>query len=207
MNKKSRTQFASTRKLLYGAKAPKVVLLFGGDGMTEYLKRMARYNRWVNRKLYEKVQLLSPDEIAKDRGAFFESILGTLNHILVADMFWLRRFAGSKYCAEALAPIREMEMPTDLRDFLYDDIQVLAIKREELDQLILAFSETWDDEMLAEPIRYRNMAGEKHERPLGQLLQHLFNHQTHHRGQVTTMLYQAGIDPEATDLLVMMMEE
>jgi len=51
------------------------------------------------------------------------------------------------------------------------------------------------------------MAGEKHQQPLGALLQHLFNHQTHHRGQVTTMLFQAGVDPEATDSLVMMMEE
>jgi len=175
--------------------------------MTEYLQRMARYNQWMNRKLCEKVQLLTAVEIAKDRDAFFDSILGTLNHILVADMFWLRRFAGSKHCAEVLAPIREMEMPTDLRDFLYDDIQVLATKREELDQLILSFSETWDDEMLGTTIRYRNMAGEKHEQLLGPLLQHLFNHQTHHRGQVTTLLFQAGIDPEATDLLVMMMEE
>ncbi|OIO69751.1 MAG: damage-inducible protein DinB [Zetaproteobacteria bacterium CG_4_9_14_3_um_filter_49_83] len=175
--------------------------------MLEYLQRMARYNQWMNRKLYAKVQLLSADEIAKDRGAFFDSIPGTLNHLLVADMFWLRRFAGSKVCAEALAPIREMVMPGGLRDILYDDIGQLASKREELDQLILAFSQTWSDEMLGAPVRYRNMAGEKHERPLGALLQHLFNHQTHHRGQVTTMLFQAGIDPEATDLLVMLMEE
>jgi len=175
--------------------------------MISYLQRMARYNQWVNRKLYAKVQLLSTDEITKDRGAFFKSILGTLNHLLVADMFWLRRFAGSKHCAEVLAPIREMTMSTDLRDFFYDDIKVLASMREELDQLILSFANTWDEAMLAEPVRYRNMAGEKHEHPLGALLQHLFNHQTHHRGQVTTLLFQAGIDPEATDLLVMMIEE
>jgi len=175
--------------------------------MTEYLKRMARYNQWMNRKLYQKVQLLPADEIAKDRGAFFQSILGTLNHILVADLFWLRRMAGSPVCAEALAPMREMTMPTGLRDILYNDIAELAVKREEVDTLILSFAESWGDTMLAEPIRYRNMAGDKFERPLGVLLQHLFNHQTHHRGQVTTLLFQAGIDPEATDLLVMMMEE
>ncbi|MDQ6960902.1 MAG: DinB family protein [Mariprofundaceae bacterium] len=180
--------------------------------MLEYLQRMARYNQWMNRRLYEKVQLLTADEISKERGAFFGSILGTLNHLLVADMFWLRRFAGSKHCAKALVPIREMptdaiKQPTSLRDIPYADIKVLANKREELDQLILSFSETWDAALLADTIRYRNMAGEKHERPLGALLQHLFNHQTHHRGQVTTLLFQAGIDPEATDFLVMMMEE
>jgi len=172
-----------------------------------YLTNMARYNQWVNRRLFDKVQLLSDEEIARDRGAFFGSILGTLNHILVGDMFWLRRFSSSKLCKEALAPIREMPMPTNLRDVLFDDIQTLRTQREAMDALILDFSAAWTDEMLASPIRYRNMAGEKHQQPLGALLQHLFNHQTHHRGQVTTLLFQSGIDPEATDLLVMMMED
>jgi len=175
--------------------------------VTSYLQRMARYNQWMNRKLYAKVQQLPADEIAIDRGAFFGSILGTLNHIMVADLFWLRRISGSKVCAEALAPMRVWQMPGSLRDILYDDIKLLEARREELDALILAFSEAWDEVMLASPIRYRNLAGDKHEQPLGALLQHLFNHQTHHRGQVTTLLFQAGIDPEATDLLVMMMEE
>jgi len=175
--------------------------------MTSYLTNMARYNQWVNRRLYDKVQLLPAAGIAKDRGAFFGSILGTLNHILVADMFWLRRFSASKRCKDALAQIREMVMPTGLRDVLFDDIQTLRSKREEMDALILTFSETWNDEMLASPIRYRNIAGEKHTQLLGALLQHLFNHQTHHRGQITTLLFQAGIDPEATDLIMLLMED
>jgi uncharacterized damage-inducible protein DinB len=175
--------------------------------MTGYLTRMARYNQWVNRRLYDKVQLLPAAEIAKDRGAFFGSILGTLNHILVGDMFWLRHFSSSKLCKDALAPVREMSMPTSLRDILFDDIQALRTKREEMDALILDFSDTWNDEILATPIRYRNMAGEKHQQPLGALRQHLFNHQTHHRGQITTLFFQAGIDPDATDLIMMLMED
>jgi len=175
--------------------------------MTGYLTRMARYNQWVNRRLYDKVQLLPAAEIAEDRGAFFGSILGTLNHILVGDMFWLRRFSSSKLCKDALTPISEMAMPTSLRDILFDDIQILRTKREEMDALILDFSDTWNDEILASTIHYRNMPGEKHQQPLGALLQHFYNHQTHHRGQITTLLFQAGIDPEATDFLVMMMEE
>jgi len=168
---------------------------------------MARYNQWVNRRLYDKVQLLPAAEIAKDRDAFFGSILGTLNHILVGDMFWLRRFSASKQCKDTLAPIREMAMPTSLRDVMFDNIHTLRTKREEMDALILTFSETWNDELLASPISYRNIAGEKLQQPLGALLQHLFNHQTHHRGQITTLLFQAGIDPEATDLIMMLMEE
>jgi len=175
--------------------------------MIDYLTRMAHYNQWVNLRLYDKVQQLPSDEITRDRGAFFGSILGTLNHILVADMFWLRRFSSSRQCREALTLMREMPMPTGLRDILFDDIQELKTKREAMDALILDFSRTWNEDMLASPIRYRNMAGEKHQQPLGALLQHFFNHQTHHRGQVTTLLFQAGIDPEATDLIVMLMEK
>ncbi|PCH49147.1 MAG: damage-inducible protein DinB [Flavobacteriaceae bacterium] len=76
-----------------------------------------------------------------------------------------------------------------------------------MDKLIVDFSNAWDKTMLQSDIRYRDMKGNKHQRALGELLQHVFNHQTHHRGQVTTLLSQAGIDPEATDLLVMLMEE
>jgi uncharacterized damage-inducible protein DinB len=175
--------------------------------MTQYLKRMAHYNAWMNTKLFEKTLRLSAEEIAEDRGAFFSSILGTLNHIYVADLFWLRRFAGSKVCTEGLSSIARMDKPKNLRDIIYTDIEKLAEKRKVLDELILSFSETWDQAQLGETIVYRSMAGEKIEQPLGSLLQHLFNHQTHHRGQVSTLLFQAGIDPEVTDLLAMMMEE
>jgi len=175
--------------------------------MSEYLRRMARYNQWMNRRLYAKVCELPAGEIAKDRGAFFGSILGTLNHIMVADIFWLRRFAGHESCSDVLAPLTGMPVPTGMRDLLFDDIAAMTAQREELDDLILVFADTWTDALLDEDIRYRNMAREKHARPLGSLLQHFFNHQTHHRGQATTLLFQAGIDPGVTDLLVMVMEE
>jgi len=175
--------------------------------MTQYLRRMARYNQWMNGKLYARARELPGTEIAKDRGAFFGSILGTLNHIMVADLFWLRRFAVSKSCSDVLAPLTGMPVPTGLRDLLFDDIDAMTAQREELDALILDFADTWTDALLGEDIRYRNVAGEKHARPLGPLLQHFFNHQTHHRGQATTLLFQAGIDPGVTDLLVMLMEE
>jgi len=175
--------------------------------MTQYLRRMARYNQWMNRNLYARVRELSGAEIAKDRGAFFGSILGTLNHIMVADIFWLRRFAGHESCNDVLAPLTGMPVPAGLRDLLFDDINEMTAQREEIDALILDFADTWTDALLEEDIRYRNVAGEKHTRPLGPLLQHFFNHQTHHRGQATTLLFQAGVDPGVTDLLVMMMEE
>ena len=175
--------------------------------MIESLLRMARYNQWMNQKLYSKTQLLSAEAIAEDRGAFFSSILGTLNHIYVADLFWLRRFTVLASCNQALSGITKLDKPKNLRDILYTDINKYVEKREKLDALILSFINSLDEKILKETIKYRNMKGEQHERELGALLQHLFNHQTHHRGQVTTLLFQAGIDPEVTDMLAMMMEE
>ena len=184
-----------------------LIQLLGRCEIIEYLQRMARYNQWMNHKLYEKVMLLSDDDIAKDRGAFFSSILGTLNHILVGDMVWFRRFAASKACKEHLTAMKDMPRPSRLDELLFTDMSALKEQREIMDALILDFSHCWDETMLQSDIRYRDMKGNKHQRPLGELLQHVFNHQTHHRGQVTTLLFQAGIDPEVTDLLVMMMEE
>ncbi|PIW44913.1 MAG: damage-inducible protein DinB [Zetaproteobacteria bacterium CG12_big_fil_rev_8_21_14_0_65_54_13] len=175
--------------------------------MIEYLQRMARYNRWMNRKLFAKVSELPARDIAEDRDAFFGSILGTLNHIMVADLLWLHRFASNKACHEALMPLAEFPTPSLLRDILYKEFSDLSDARNQLDVLILEFADTWTDELLAGMVHYRNMAGGKQQRPLGDLLQHFFNHQTHHRGQATTLLFQAGIDPGPTDLLVMMMEE
>ncbi|GAV19827.1 dinB family protein [Mariprofundus micogutta] len=175
--------------------------------MTEYLQRMAVYNRWMNDKLFAKASELSDEALCEDRGAFFSSISGTLNHIMVADLFWLSRFAFNKHCREALLSLADFPRPESLRDILFEDFNELTAARAKLDALIIDFCQTWTENLLAQPIRYRNTAGEKQERQLGPLLQHFFNHQTHHRGQVTTLLFQAGIDPGPTDLLVMMMED
>ena len=168
---------------------------------------MARYNQWMNQKLYAKVAELSDEEIAKDRGAFFPSILHTLNHLLVGDLLWFHRFAMSKACKEHLTAMKDQPKPRSLDELMFADFKTLRAQRESMDALVLEFSNTWDETMLNSDIRYRSMDGGKHQRPLSELLQHVFNHQTHHRGQVTTLLFQAGIDPEATDLLVMMMEK
>jgi len=117
------------------------------------------------------------------------------------------RFAVNKECRETLTPLAGLPVPGSLRDILYNDFSDLTDARNQLDILILEFSETWSDALLIQPISYRNIAGKKQECQLGVLLQHFFNHQTHHRGQATTLLFQAGIDPGPTDLLAMMMEE
>jgi len=171
-----------------------------------YLRRMAQYNRWANDRLFEAALKLPATAINENRAAPYGSILGTLNHIYIADVLWLIRFGSNPAC-HALAPIGDIPKPTSLAEVLYDALGELREGRADLDALIIDFSHTWTDEMLEVPIRYHALSREKQEHPLCELLQNLFNHQTHHRGEVVTLLFQAGIDPGPLDVVAMVGEE
>jgi uncharacterized damage-inducible protein DinB len=165
----------------------------------ESARVMARYNRWMNDKIYAVAEQLTDEERKRDRGAFFGSIHRTLNHLLLADRVWLGRFTG--------AVLREGEMgPGGIRALdqeLYEDFGELRRERATTDDEIDAFVATLTDETLAADLRFQRR-GVVNELPLWHAVAHLFNHQTHHRGQVTTLLMQAGHDPGVTDLVAML---
>lgn len=168
--------------------------------MTPELARvMARYNRWMNDKLYTVAEKLTDAERKQDRGAFFGSIHRTLNHLLLADRVWLGRFTGASLEAGELGPggIRSLDQE------LYADFEELRRERAKTDDAIDAFASTLSEERLAADLRYLRH-GVPNEFPLWHAVAHLFNHQTHHRGQVTTLLVQAGHDPGVTDLFAML---
>lgn len=153
---------------------------------------MARYNQWMNRKLYAACAQLSPAQYKEDRGAFFGSVHGTLNHLLYADTAWMRRFKGRPL--DGLSPRMEF----------HPELEALRAMREIFDREIIAWAEGLRAEWLAADFSYISMAdGRTRTRPAWQLVTHLFNHQTHHRGQLTTLLSQFGIDPGVTDLPAM----
>jgi uncharacterized damage-inducible protein DinB len=164
---------------------------------------MAHYNRWMNERMYEAAASLDAATLSADRGAFFGSILGTLNHIAVADTIWLHRFARHEVGFTTLAALTDFPQPTSLTQPLASDLASLRAYRQLLDALI----ERWVAELtpahLAGTISYSNMAGVPSSRSFGALLQHFFNHQTHHRGQASTLLFQAGVDVGVTDLLAL----
>lgn len=168
-----------------------------------HVRLMALYNRWMNRRLYDAAGTLSADTLARDRGAFFGSILGTLNHLAVGDSAWLRRFDAPGHWDRLREAIDWLPQPQTLREPLAHDLDTLRRLRTRLDDLIVA----WSDELIFNDLDrvlvYRNMAGEAQQRQVGPLLSHFFNHQTHHRGQATTLLCQAGVDPGVTDLIAM----
>lgn len=168
----------------------------------EWLGALARYNRWMNHKLYALSATLSDETRKRDLGAFFRSIHGTFNHILLADRVWLARFTGVAVPDGFMGPggIRSLDQE------LYGDFEELRRERARTDDELSAWVAGLTDDKLAAPLVFRRR-GQQQEAPLWWSVAHLFNHQTHHRGQITTLLTQQGCDPGVTDLVAMLREE
>ncbi|HEX7027904.1 MAG TPA: DinB family protein [Gammaproteobacteria bacterium] len=157
---------------------------------TNLARDMASYNEWMNRRLYSACAELSDEDRRKDRGAFFKSIHGTLNHLLLGDRIWLGRFTGIPFQADSL----DQE--------LYHDFTELRKERETTDREILQWAGTLTDQILAGTLRYTSMVNPApRESEMWLAVAHFFNHQTHHRGQLTVMLSQCGKDYGVTDLM------
>lgn len=167
----------------------------------EHCRVMVRYNRWMNEKLYAASSKLTDEERKRDRGAFFKSIHGTLNHLLLADRVWMGRFTGVSLHGDWLGPggIRSLDQE------LYADFEELRRQRSTTDGEIEAWVASLTSEKLAAPLHYERK-GQTYDHPLWWSVAHLLNHQTHHRGQVTTLLMQAGHNPGVTDLAAMLRE-
>ena len=168
--------------------------------LKSYFELMARYNQTMNSRIYGAAGQLSAADLTKDQGAFFGSIHNTLNHILVADTIWLQRFARHQEFS-ALQYVMTLPSPPALDCVLFADFSELSHNREKMDQVINVFIAQLNDEVLSQVLSYTNTKGVAATKNFAHVLQHFFNHQTHHRGQVSTLLYQQGIDPGVTDLL------
>jgi uncharacterized damage-inducible protein DinB len=163
----------------------------------QHVRLMARYNQWMNRKIYAACDRLSDEQRKADRGAFFKSIHSTLNHLLWGDYMWLGRFTHGTPLAKDYP---KAASGTDL----YADWDRLKAARSAMDADILAWAATADGQWLAQDFTwYSGLVKANRTKPAWLLATHLFNHQTHHRGQVTTLLSQQGIDPGDTDLMLM----
>ena len=156
--------------------------------LTAHFQRMAAYNARANAILYEACGRLSDDDLKRRRQAFFSSIHGTLNHILLGDTIWMTRFEGGK------AP------STNLDAILHDDFAALAAARRAMDARIEALMGALGEAAFAGPIAYVNNDGKSCSDPATVLFAHFFNHQTHHRGQVHNMLSQTAVAPPSLDL-------
>lgn len=158
--------------------------------MKEHYQTFAGYNAWANRRLYDAAAGLSDADYRADRGAFFKSMHGTLNHLLATDYIWMKRFTG------------EGEAPDRLDTIVHERVADLRTAREAEDRRIVRWIGGLDETRLAGTIRYRRVSSpEEFVQALMPALDHWFNHQTHHRGQAHMILTSLGKTAPELDLL------
>ena len=155
--------------------------------LAAHYRMFAHYNAGANGRLCEAVARLSTEQYRADRGAFFGSVRGTLNHLLVTDRIWMQRFTGAG------------DAPGRLDAILFETFDELRAARAAEDGRIVSFVDGLDDARIAETIKYRRVSSpQEFEQQLAPALAHWFNHQTHHRGQVHALL--TGLVGEAPEL-------
>jgi uncharacterized damage-inducible protein DinB len=162
-----------------------------GDRMPDPMqfRLMAAYNRWMNGKVYDAAARLSDEERKRDLGAYFRSVHGTLNHLLWGDLMWMSRFDGG------VKPNTRIDEP------VHADFALLRRDREATDQRIATWADALKPEWLVQMLEWKSgIDGRTRRLPRWVVGTQLFNHQTHHRGQVTTLLKQLGQDPGETDI-------
>ena len=152
-----------------------------------HYRMFGHYNAWANRRLYDAAAQLDIEQYRVDRGAFFKSVHGTLNHLLATDRIWMQRFTG------------EGDAPNRLDAILFETFDGLRAAREAEDRRIVDFVDRLDEERIAGTIKYRRVSSpEEFEQALAPALAHWFNHQTHHRGHVHALL--TGLVGQAPEL-------
>ena len=162
--------------------------------MIEHLRMMARYNKWANAQLNTAVMNISHDAYMAKREAFFGSIHGGLNHILLVDRIWRGRVEGNPH-------------PVDRLDIIVTDSRE-AFLRERMaeDDILIDFTDSFDEKTLDEKVTYSSLIGFTGTDPRRLILAHMFNHATHHRGQIHALLTQVPADPPPLDLMIYIRE-
>ena len=158
--------------------------------MRRHFQMFSVYNRWANALVYQAAEALAPEDQNRDTGAFFGSLIGTLNHVLVADRIWLKRFTG------------EGTAPAKLDTIVYEDLPSLRIAREAEDQRIVDWVGSLSDKAFTGRFSYVTVTDMRTvSQRLAPALAHFFNHQTHHRGQAHTILTSLGSPSLTLDLI------
>jgi uncharacterized damage-inducible protein DinB len=169
--------------------------------MKNVFQAFARYNGSVNQSIIELLKSLSREQVMMKTKAYYPSILETLIHNLFADLNWLKRYGGVFRESNALShQIASLDQKA-LRQEIESDPARFLQYRKEADEVIIRFTDELDESKLNSVIKYKNYKGEDQEQELWKTLLHWFNHQTHHRGQVSVLLDMVGVDHDYSSLL------
>jgi uncharacterized damage-inducible protein DinB len=169
--------------------------------MNEQLQMLAEYNQKTNQEMMQVLEGVPPERLTGAVGSYFGSVMGILNHVLISDTTWLRRLAG------ALAPLAFLTARLahlhygSNRDVLFNRLADFRAARFDIDGLFRQALQALPDEQYDRVLQYRNTRGQEQQKRVGHLFLHLFNHQTHHRGQVSLILDQWGVDNDYSNLI------
>jgi uncharacterized damage-inducible protein DinB len=156
---------------------------------TNDIKYIFDYNRWANKTILDVVSKLTPEQFTKDLHSSHRSVRDTIVHILAAEWIWLERWKG----VSPKALLDPADFPT---------VESVTTRLSEVETECAGFIQGLTDEALTQAVTYTNTKGEKWTYSLEQMMQHVANHSSYHRGQVATMLRQLGVSPREVDLLV-----
>jgi uncharacterized damage-inducible protein DinB len=153
------------------------------------LGRLLEYTEWANRRAIRMTATLSVDDFRRDLGSSHGGVRGTLAHVLGSEWIWLERWKG-------VSPNRGVD------EGEFGDVIALRARWKAIEQHRHSWFENLDEAAVSKTIRYQNLKGKSFKAPLWQLVQHVCNHSTYHRGQVVSFLRQLGAKVVATDLVV-----
>ena len=160
--------------------------------MKSHFEMMASYNTWANALLFKMSEALTDEQYRRDVGSYFKSLHGTLNHLLVTNRIWMRRLSG------------QGDHPSTLDTIAFQDLASLKLARISEDVRISEFVWNLEESDMERVWEYQTLKGFRMSQPIKEILAHLFNHQTHHRGQAHGILTAVGVvEPDALDLVFM----
>ncbi len=166
------------------------------------LKKLAHYNRMANGKLLDVLETLSREQLTRTAGSYFGSVLGLLNHILKSDIGWLQRLHAEAPGVKTLhSPLLELPRALAFDENLFDELEPLKNRRFDIDEIFESFVAEVDDDYLTRNATFVNRQGKEQVLRPGDVLLHLFNHQTHHRGAISQILDSMSVENDFSSLI------
>jgi uncharacterized damage-inducible protein DinB len=161
---------------------------------TDTTRMLARYNQWANRTIFDAVRALPAGEAVKERPSLFKNMVNTLNHLYVVDLIWQAHLQGRDHGIAALNTV------------LHADLGELWESQQDVDDWYIGWADALGDAQADEVVRFKLIGGNPGQMRRGDVMLHVVNHTSYHRGFVADMFYQIPQRPPLTDIPVFLRE-
>ena len=174
--------------------------------LSSNFRMLALYNQRMNKQLLGACSKLTHEQLHHNTRSFFSTIMAHWNHILFGDLIMLQRLVANDLVSVEATVLEMLPVPKSVSDTFASNLEELSELRELVDSIYLEITDQLTAESCNQIVSYTTTEGQMIERIVGEFFQHVFNHQTHHRGQLTCLLSQFGVDFGCTDLPIIVPE-